>query len=365
MKFLLRGTRHRIRSAGRTASIVSAVTAIVAVGFIAPPTASAATGPMAPGLVGVTAVTTTGASAASQTQDFQAINNARFKAVRLSIEWPDVENVKGVLNWATTDQKVNAAAAAGLNILAVVTYTPSWAAIPEGRTFIHPGPADPATYANFVKLAAQRYKAQIKNWEIWNEPNIQSSFAPRPDPAKYATMLRLSYAAIKAVDPSATVITGGLSPSADDGTNISPYLFVQYIYWWGAKGNFDGLGIHPYSSPGLLSQGTDWNSSKNNINIITWLMTIFGDGGKRLWTTEFGASTSTAPTYGVTEAKQSQVLVDGINYLRSLPNAGPIFLFDFRDLNTGSPNAEFNYGLVRTNYTPKPSLAAVQGMLGA
>ncbi|NMN97787.1 cellulase family glycosylhydrolase [Antrihabitans stalactiti] len=320
---------------------------------------------MAPGLVGVTAVTTTGAAAASQTRDFQAVTNARFKAVRLSIEWPDVENVKGVFNWATTDQKVNAAAAAGLNILGLLTYTPAWAATAEGRNFIHPAPADPATFANFVKLAAQRYKGSIKNWEIWNEPNIQASFAPKPDPAKYTTMLKLSYAAIKAVDSSATVISGGLSPSMDDGTNISPYMFVQYMYWWGAKGSLDGLGIHPYSAPGLLSQGADWNSSKNAITVINWLLTAFGDGGRRLWTTEFGAPTSATQPYGVTEARQSEILVDGINYLRSLPNAGPIFLFDFRDLNTGSPNVEFNFGLVRTDYSPKPSLAAVQAMLGA
>ena len=313
------------------------------------------------GFLGVTAVTTSGASNQVIAQEFSSIKQDRFNSVRLPIQWNDVEYVQGNLDWSSTDARVIAASSAGLNILGVVTYVPPWAATPEGRNAIHPSPANPAAFANFAKLAAQRYKTAIRHWEIWNEPNAVGHFAPRPDLWKYAQMLKLSYSAIKAVDPGATIMTGGTAPVADDGANISPAMFIFNLYMQGIKGSFDAIAVHPYCAPALLSQGGDlWSSSKGAISAITWTMAVMGDGGKPIWATEFGAPTG---PNGVTEARQSQILVDGINYFRSLPNAGPMFIFDHRDLGTGNTNPEFAYGLRRTDFSAKPSLAAVQALL--
>lgn len=66
---------------------------------------------------------------------------------------------------------------------------------------------------------------------------------------------------------------------------------------------------------------------------------------------------------GVTLERQAEILTDGINFMRSLPNGGPIFLFDFRDVETGSRNVQYNYGLLRSDFTDKPALAAVQALL--
>lgn len=344
-----------------SSSVALIVAASVAVALPAP--ASAASGPMGARTLGVTAVTLETSDSVRQAQ-IQSIKQNGFPAVRIPIQWPQVEAVQGVFNWAGTDKLVVDAYNAGLNILAVPTYTPTWAAIPEGRTFLHPGPADPATYANFTRLAAERYRGLIRNWEIWNEPNVIHSFAPKPDAAKYSQMLKLSYAAIKSVDQYSVVISGGLSPAIDDGTNISPARFVEALYANKAGASLDGIGNHPYSAPDLLSAGTDWWTPKNSIDMISYLMYINGDGWKKIWTTEFGAATTTGqPPYGVTEARQTEILVDGIKYLRSLPNGGPIFLFDYRDINTGSQNLEENYGLTRTNNTAKPSLAAVKALI--
>ena len=343
------------------------MTTAISIAFVSvvagPAPASAASGPMGARTLGVTAVTLDFSDTIRQTQ-LQAIKQTGFPAIRIPIQWPQIEPAQGVFDWSRTDKLILGAYNAGLNILGVPTYTPSWAATPEGRNYLHPAPADPNTFGTFTRLVTQRYRGLIRNWEIWNEPNIQSSFAPRPDAVKYTEMLRAAYTSIKSVDPYSVVITGGLSPSFDDGVNISPAVFVQSLYANGAGPSFDAVGNHPYSVPDLLSVGQDWWTPRKQIEMISYLMNINGDGAKKLWTTEFGAPTApNYPPYGVTENRQKEILVDAINYLRALPNAGPVFIFDHRDINTGSANPEENFGLTRSNYTAKPALAAVKALI--
>lgn len=54
--------------------------------------------------------------------------------------------------------------------------------------------------------------------EVWNEMNIDREWPTgRIDPSRYAEMLRLSYTAIKDVNPDITVITGALAPTGAEG----------------------------------------------------------------------------------------------------------------------------------------------------
>jgi GH35 family endo-1,4-beta-xylanase len=112
---------------------------------------------------------------------------------------------------------------------------------------IHPAPADAKPWRNFIAQAAQRYSNVIHNWEIWNEPNIDDSFAPAPDLALYSSMLKEAYSAIKSVDPRSVVITGGTSPAVDTATEMSPVTFIKGLYDHGAGEFFDAVAMHPYS----------------------------------------------------------------------------------------------------------------------
>ncbi|CAM2735953.1 cellulase family glycosylhydrolase [Skermania piniformis] len=313
--------------------------------------------------IGVTAVTTLRAPDSVQRADFGHIARAGIGAVRISIEWPDVEPVPGYLNWSEPDRTVRHANAAGLTVLAVIGYAPTWAAIPAGRGEVHPGAADPARFAAFVGRAAQRYRTQIDAWEIWNEPNILPGWAPQPDPVHYAELLRYSYQAIKRVSPQATVLTGGTAPALDDGINVSPVRFLGELYAAGGQGTFDGIALHPYNAPQLLSAAPEAWASRAAIQEVSDLMAQYGDGDKLIWCTEFGASSTPGSTYGVSEQGQAVIIADGIDYFRSLPNGGPFFAFDYRDLDSTSSDPEQHFGLVRSDYTAKPALAAVLSRL--
>lgn len=326
---------------------------------------------LAAGTVGVTAITIRDDS--SRLRQYDAIKSEGFPAVRLIVEWPLIEPQPGQYDWTSIDAQVDDARQHGLTILAVVTYAPAWAVTPEGRNFVHPAPANPATFVEFTRIAADRYRGVIRNWEIWNEPNIRQNFAPDPDVALYSAMLVGAYAAIKTIDPYSVVISGGTSPAVDGPGSIAPTTFINGLLTGIAANSFDGVGMHPYSSPNLLSAQREPYSSKVAIGYVTRRMNQTGQGHKRLWFTEYGASTANTPQgddadtsaqhVGVSEDRQAEILVDGINYLRSLPNGGPIFIFDHRDLETFSTTVDYSYGLLRADFTPKPALAAVQRLL--
>jgi|EndMetStandDraft_7_1072992.scaffolds.fasta_scaffold70591_2 hypothetical protein len=360
----------------RTGFVVRARRAILVASGVATLTASClvatqpTSGAIPSRLIGVNTVTVR--QDEFREKDFDALTRDGFRSVRLHVEWPIIEPEQGKFDWTSTDAQINAARQRGLSVLGVITYTPSWAVAPENRAgYIHPGPADPATFARFVQIAAERYKDRIDSWEIWNEPNVLASFAPAPDIGKYAAMLKAAYTEIKRISPNATVITGGTSPAVNSPTSVAPADFIRGLFEQGAGDYFDAVAMHPYSAPEMLSAAGGPDGSRKAIEDVTALLQQNGQGDKSIWFTEFGASTATGVSspdggqLGITEQEQAAYLEDGITYLRSLPNAGPIYLFDYRDIETRSQTVEFSYGLVRDDFSPKPSLAVVQSLLNS
>jgi hypothetical protein len=321
-----------------------------------------------PGVVGVTAVTIEADSTRSQQYDL--IKAEGFPAVRLIIGWPLIEPHEGQLDWGPTDAIVMGAFNRGLTVLGLLYGAPSWAVPPQYLSFSHLAPADPNLFGAFAMAAAQHYRGVIRNWEIWNEANIGSGFGPAANLPLYSAMLKNAYSTIKSVDPDSVIISGGTSPSIDTDDSVTPANFIRGLYQNGAGDSFDAVAMHPYSSPDLLSDVGPSYSSHRAITEVSDVMAAHGQSYKRIWFTEFGASTApegarspNEQDVGVTEARQAQILTDGIIYMRSLPNCGPIFVFDHQD-GERSIDAVNHYGLLRSDFSPKPALSAVQALFG-
>jgi len=292
-----------------------------------------------------------------------------YKAVgsrwtRIDINWSVIQwNGPTSYNWAPFDRLVQAATSRGLRVLATPLYTPAWAR-PGTPDSAYP-PADLNTYVNFVRAAVARYGPMgVKHWEIWNEPNIPF-WKPEPDPARYAQMLKLVYPAIKLVDPQAFVITAGLAPYGGYGLIspglMNPLTFLERMYAAGAAGSFDALGWHPYNFSGLFYHPMSaWSQLVETQPSARSLMVANGDGAKQIWGTEFG--TPTGGDGGVTEAAQAQMVRDGYGRWKAWTWAGPLFWYSFRDLGTDPTNREHHFGLVRPDFSAKPSFSAYQAV---
>lgn len=63
----------------------------------------------------------------------------------------------------------------------------------------------------FTRTLAARYQGRVQRYEIWNEPNLPEFSYPQPSPPLMAQLQRSGYLGVKQGDPSALVVTGGVS----------------------------------------------------------------------------------------------------------------------------------------------------------
>jgi hypothetical protein len=315
---------------------------------------------------GVSVPTLVSDTAAVQASQLAAMKAAGITSVRMDADWTWVQPVgPKSFDWTAMDQVVKSARTAGMAVDLIIDDCPQWAALAGTSGDAFPQPASAALYATWAAEVAARYAPQgVGMFEIWNEPNNAAFWGPKPNPAAYTADLVAAYAAIKKVDPSAFIISGGLAPEASDGTNISPIDFVKAMYANGAKGSFDALGYHPYSFPALPNTYEPWSAwsqmAQTNPSIRS-VMTSNGDSSKSIWITEFGAPTS-GPD-GVGQAAQATALTQAIADAETTSWIGGLFIYSWQDDGTDPSNDEDWFGMRTAAGVPKLAYTAMASAL--
>lgn len=306
--------------------------------------------------------------------------------VRADLSWDDIQhNGPGDYAWHLFDRVVAAAEARGLSVLPVLTATPPWARSP-GCTEPACGPHDAARFAAFAAAAAQRYAPRgVHDWELWNEPNLTTFWAPAADPAGYAATVKAGAAALHHADPHAFVVLGGLAPTDSGHGDLAPTAFLAEVAQQGATRVVDAVGYHPYCYPYLPSAstsfGTAWEQIDRTKESLRSVLTQAGTPRLPIWLTEFGAPTGgpgaasdgspgdIGPgTTHVTEARQAEIAADGVRTAAADPGIGALIWYTDRDnpAATGAGaggSTEDWYGLRRADGSAKPALAALRSAI--
>jgi polysaccharide biosynthesis protein PslG len=282
--------------------------------------------------------------------------------VRIVIPWAGVQPFnRNFYYWANVDRMVNAATARNMGVLAVLNSTPVWAS--DRYLSGHP---DPDVFAEFAGLAADRYKGKISAYEVWNEPNGITFWNP-VDPVAYTRMLQTGYTAIKAADPSATVIGGVVaSVFTAGGVTLSPQAFIEQMYDAGAHGYFDAISFHPYNFEGKFSEGEGFPlSALEQVLKMRRLMDENGDGDLKIWATEYGLPTAEIrPGVVVTEEQQAEFIEDFLHAWQDVEGAGPMFIYSTRDTSSGDLDLTKNYGFFYSDWTPKLAAKVIADFAG-
>jgi Cellulase (glycosyl hydrolase family 5) len=346
-------TRRRdLEKSGRGACLGVATLAVLLLALAFPLHARAAETGVVPDLTWAT-------STSDQDRTAVALRDVGARWVRLNANWADAEPTKGnYSDWwfHQYDRAVDLARGAGARIVLMSYQSPSWA---SGSSVKETPPKNPADFARYMGYLASRYAGKVDAYEIWNEPNIPRFWSTGPSASAYVSLLKPAYAAIKAADPNAKVVFGGLS--------TNDYRFVEDAYSAGAKGYFDVMSVHPYTcanSPEVIRRDSSGRMTRDTFAAyreVRASMVAAGDA-KPIWFTEFGWSTTTAESCGVSEATQADYLTKALRFAEQDPYVQVALWYNFRNnyWDHDADTLEARYGLMRTDFSPKPAYQSLK-----
>lgn len=291
--------------------------------------------------------------------------------VRVGISWISTQLTEnGNFFWGATDYVINEANRRGMGVLGVLHETPAWAGSPPLS-----GTPDLDAFGKFAGAVAEKYEGKISALEVWNEPNGRFFLNP-VDPVAYTNMVKAAYTAIKAhddpddPDDDITVIAGVLGSGRTLGDNftMNPVDFLQGMYDADAHGYFDAFSFHPYHYDIPFSEGaTQSDSPILQLREIRALMEQYGDGALKVWASEYGLPTTPFdpqhPMLYNSPEKQAEFLADFLASWQREDGTGPIFIYSTRDINSGSPSDQDNFGIWYTDWQEKPAVQVIREFL--
>lgn len=264
---------------------------------------------------------------------------------RVELRWEAIQPSRDEWRWTSTDQVIAAYDELGFQQMGLIAYSVEWASGGGGSGPVLGPPTDLDAWERYVRAVAERYGDRIDAWEIWNEPDVAMFWGgvEGGDPQLYFELLKRAHRAIKAVDPDATVLNGGVT-----GTRRGA-AFLQTLLDLGAGQYLDALGIHGYFPEGTLDNDTFINQAWPDLRAVR------ERAGLRFWITEFGWTSGYVPGASAgSEAEQAVLIPKHAALLFNLGGVEKVFLFQFKDPG----NRADYYGVMRTDGTPKPALTS-------
>lgn len=301
---------------------------------------------------------------------------------RFDFRWNAIESEPGQFDFAPHERLVDRDRDYGLQIVAILGSTAQWAAsdcantaqvsqaevlplghppLPRSVNDDNPWRSCPPVnlqlawdnpenhWGNYVYQTVNHFKNKVKVWEIWNEPDLAYFWSGSP--AEYARLLQVGYQAVKAADPEATVLFGGLAYWT------SPSFYEQVLQELqridGASehnGYFDALSLHLYSNV--------YNIAPIASQIQTEMLATVGP--HPIWLTETGVpiwdeNQQSDPYFQSATAEEAAAfMIQGYAAARA---AGIERFFAFRTHDHTMGEA---FGLIRNDRSLRPGYVAYQ-----
>ncbi len=293
---------------------------------------------------------------AARADVLDALQAAGTTWVRIDVAWGTIQpnNATSYDSYGVTqvDTRIKEIRARGMKVLLMFYWAPAWS---SGTTEKNGRPSKPGDYARAAAWVADRYDGttspdlKIDAIELWNEPDLDSFWAPAPANTRlsdFAALIKAAGPAVKNANPDLTVVVG--APASVDTD-----WYTEFYTTPGIVGTYDALGVHPYQSPGDAPPGAyDPQYGKyylKHIPALSQLMTTHNDPA-RIWATEFGWSTHpntpTTPNYqrGVSKKAQARFLLKATRLMASYPRVEAAFWYNIRETDIGDTHFD-SYGL--------------------
>jgi hypothetical protein len=242
--------------------------------------------------------------------DFERMAEGDVGTLRLFLPWAAVDPTAkpGDFDFSFFEPLMAGAARAGVEPLVYIAGMPEWAMARDGcesdcGTLAPRSPETIEAWREFAAAAAERFgpdgdfwrenpdlpERPVRQWQIWNEENSPTFYAPKPDVEGFARLLIAAEEEIRKRDESATVLLGGMfgTPFKGKPPALTAVEFLRQLYAIdGIERRFDGVAVHPYAAQ-LDKVDSQLQTLRDEIDRA-------GDDAS-LWVTEIGWSSGEGP----------------------------------------------------------------------
>jgi hypothetical protein len=298
-----------------------------------------------------------------------------IESVHLPLVWADIQpQPEGEYDWREFDAKMAVLARRHLQVLPFAYGTPRWISHDPARLPID-GPRARRTWAQFLRAAVERYgprgsfwaehdgssgdflpRRPIHVWQIWNEENF-FYFAKPASPGRYGRLFKASHNAVRAIDPGAKTIIGGLfgRPRQRPPQAMAATTFLERLYRVrGIRAALDGIDVHPYARNARVL--------REEVEEVRQVAIANRDRGAGLYVTEMGWGSQNDPrkvAFEVGRSGQARELRRAYSFLISAQrrlHLKQVYWFSWKDapgVCNFCDSAGLFYGGAR--FRPKPA----------
>ncbi len=279
--------------------------------------------------------------------NIRLITELGAQIVRIQISWIDTER-GGKFDFGEFDNIVRELRQKKKSIVLVLAYghpdhtDGGWE---TGFPFVPRTPEQREAYFRYIQAVIEHFHGPDITYQVWNEPNIKL-FWPPPDAVAYGKLLEGAAAAIRKIDPTATIISAGIANEQNrDG-------FLGNMIAATSLDQVNALAFHPYRQEGPENSLLDISEFEN--------VAVKKNGSRPLWLTEWGYSESWfARTYPRDDiSRRKAVMTARLMLTAAIAKVKAAIIYDLIDDGPDATNPEFKFGLYDYDFKPKEAAVA-------
>lgn len=262
--------------------------------------------------------------------ELRLLTAAGFRWVRTDFRWELTEQRRGVYDFTHYERLLAAYAPYKLRVIFILDY--------GNRLYDDGAPRNEESrraFARWAVAAAKHFSGRGIWWELYNEPNNQQFWPPKPDVNEYVLLAHEVGRAFQTAVPSEKLI----GPAVGE----MDFAFLEACFQAGLLEYFAAVSIHPYL------RGQPENVAEEYCRLRKLIARYSPKREIPIISGEWGYSASWP---GVGEEKQAWLLAR--QWLTNAANGIPISIwYDWRNGGHNLQDPEHNFGVVEHAYQPE------------
>ena len=270
------------------------------------------------------------------------------QSVRLDAPWASIEVARGryeIPAWLET--AVDTARQRGVQPLLILEYGHPLYGTDKPRT-----DAAIAAFAAYASFVTKHFAGRVRLFDLWNEWDAHTGRTTEGSADDYVALARRVYPAIKASNPDAVVLTGGITSFG------LAQGWMERFFALGGAAFVDGVSLHPYN----FEQRTA-NTPEAAIAELDRVNVLAASAGRMLpiYVTEIGYPTFTGRG-GVSRDTAAAYLARFVLLASTRAYVAGVWWYCLRDQGSDPANKEHNFGVLDSELRPKPAADALRSV---